>query len=154
MSEQHVDMLHQRHLSSCVMTLLADDTAIVPSVGVRAGFGFAVLAASSFGLSGGLASSLLHNGWTPAALVLCRIAIGALVLVVPAVVSLRGRWYLLRANAGLIAGYGVVAVAGCQLAYFSAVDRLPVAVALLIEYTAPVAVILWMWGRHRQRPTG
>jgi drug/metabolite transporter (DMT)-like permease len=135
------------------MTVLADDIAIAPRVGVRAGFGFAVIAASSFGLSGGLASSLLDNGWTPAALVLCRIVIGALVLVVPAVVSLRGRWHLLRANAGLIAVYGVVAVAGCQLAYFSAVDRLPVAVALLIEYTAPVAVILWMWGRHLQRPT-
>jgi drug/metabolite transporter (DMT)-like permease len=135
------------------MALLADDTEIVRRVGVRAGFGFAVLAASAFGLSGGLASSLLDNGWSPAALVLCRIVIGALVLVGPAAVSLGGRWYLLRANAGLIAVYGVVAVAGCQLAYFSAVDRLPVAVALLLEYTAPVAVIIWMWGRHRQRPT-
>ena len=48
--------------------------------------------------------------------------------------------------------YGVIAVAGCQLAYFSAVDRLPVAVALLIEYTAPVAVIAWLWARHGQRP--
>jgi drug/metabolite transporter (DMT)-like permease len=46
-----------------------------------------------------------------------------------------------------------VAVAGCQLAYFSAVERLPVAVALLVEYTAPVAVIGWLWARHHQRPS-
>jgi drug/metabolite transporter (DMT)-like permease len=135
------------------MTTLAHDRAISATARTRAGFGFAVLAASSFGLSGALASSLMDNGWSPAALVLCRIVIGGLVLVVPAAVALRGRWHLLRANAGLIVAYGLVAVAGCQLAYFSAVDRLPVAIALLIEYTAPVAVIAWLWARHRQRPT-
>ena len=77
-----------------------------------------------------------------------------LVLAGPAVVALRGRWYLLRANAGFLLAFGLVAVAGCQFAYFSAVDRLPVAVALLIEYTAPVAVVGWLWARHRQRPRG
>ncbi len=115
----------------------------------RAGFGFAALAAASFGLSGALATALLDAGWSPAALVLCRLVVGAAVLVVPAVVALRGRWSLLRAHAGLLLAYGVIAVAGCQLAYFSAVDRLPVAVALLIEYTAPVAVIALALGAPR-----
>jgi drug/metabolite transporter (DMT)-like permease len=85
--------------------------------------------------------------------VLCRIVVGAAVLAGPAVASLRGRWSLLRAHAPLLVAYGLIAVAGCQLAYFSAVDRLPVAVALLIEYTAPVAVIGWLWVRHGQRPS-
>ena len=49
----------------------------------RAGFGFAALAAASFGLSGALASALLDAGWSPAALVLCRIVVGALVLAGP-----------------------------------------------------------------------
>jgi drug/metabolite transporter (DMT)-like permease len=31
---------------------------------------------------------------------------------------------------------------------------LPVAIALLIEYAAPVAVVGWLWARHRQRPGG
>jgi drug/metabolite transporter (DMT)-like permease len=48
--------------------------------------------------------------------------------------------------------YGLVAVAGCQLAYFNAVAHMQVGVALLIEYTAPVPVVLWMWLRHGQRP--
>lgn len=135
------------------MTTLADDREVTEGVGTRAGLGFAVLAASSFGMSGALASSLLDTGWSAAGLVLCRIAVGGLVLAGPAAASLRGRWHLLRANAGLIAVYGLVAVAGCQLAYFSAVDRLPVAMALLLEYTAPVAVVAWLWFRHRQHPT-
>jgi len=101
-----------------------------------------------------LATGLMDAGWSPAALVLCRVAVGALVLLGPALAALRGRWHLLRANAGLLTAYGLVAVAGCQLAYFNAVDRLPVAVALLIEYAAPVAVVGWLWARHRQRPRG
>ena len=120
----------------------------------RVGLGFAALAAASFGMSGVLATGLMDAGWSPAALVLCRVAVGALVLLGPALAALRGRWHLLRANAGLLTAYGLVAVAGCQLAYFNAVDRLPVAVALLIEYAAPVAVVGWLWARHRQRPRG
>jgi drug/metabolite transporter (DMT)-like permease len=135
------------------MTTMTHDEPAVRTRRTRIGFGFAALAAASFGLSGALASSLLRTGWSPAALVLCRLVVGALVLVLPALVELRGRWYLLRTNAALLLTYGAVAVAGCQLAYFSAVERLPVAVALLVEYTAPVAVIGWLWARHHQRPS-
>lgn len=134
------------------MTTMTHDTATMVSRRARSGLGFAVLSAASFGMSGALASGLMDAGWSPAALVLCRILVGAAVLAGPAVAALRGRWHLLRRNAGLLVAYGLIAVAGCQLAYFSAVDRLPVAVALLIEYTAPVAVIGWLWARHAQRP--
>jgi len=133
---------------------MTHDATLVVTRRARVGFGFAALAAASFGLSGALASALLDAGWSPAALVLCRITVGALVLTGPAVVALRGRWHLLRDHAPLLVAYGLVAVAGCQLAYFNAVDRLPVAVALLIEYTAPVAVIAWLWVRRGQRPSG
>ena len=37
--------------------------------------------------------------------------------------------------------YGVIAVAGAQLCYFSAVQYLSVGVALLLEYLAPVLLI-------------
>src|SRR4029079_6298350 len=38
-------------------------------------------------------------------------------------------------------------------AYFNAIERLPVAIAILIEYAAPIAVVGWLWARHRQTPT-
>lgn len=133
------------------MTAVAHDTQVAAR-SQAAGFAFAVVSASSFGLSGALAGGLFVTGWSPAALVACRIVIGALVLIPPAAIALHGRCRLLRANAILILSYGLVCVAGCQFAYFSAVARLPVAVALLVEYTAPVAVIGWLWARHAQRP--
>jgi drug/metabolite transporter (DMT)-like permease len=135
------------------MTTLAHDPRVgAARPGATSGLAFAVLSAASFGMSGALAGGLLDTGWSPAAVVTCRIVVAALTLSVPAVRTLRGRWHLLRVNAGLLLAYGLVAVAGCQLAYFSAVDRLPVAVALLLEYTAPVAVMAWLWARHGQRP--
>jgi drug/metabolite transporter (DMT)-like permease len=133
---------------------MTHDTRVAGQRRARAGLAFAVLAAASFGLSGALASGLLEAGWSPAALVLCRIGVGALALSVPAVVALRGRWHLLRANAGFLLAFGLVAVAGCQFSYFNAVDRLPVAVAILVEYAAPVAVVGWLWARHGQAPGG
>jgi drug/metabolite transporter (DMT)-like permease len=129
------------------------ETSVVAGRRAKAGLAFAVIAAASFGLSGPLATGLLDAGWSPASLVVCRIGVGALVLAGPALAALRGRWHLLRANAGFIAAFGVIAVAGCQFAYFNAVERLPVAVAILIEYVAPVAVVGWLWARHRQRPS-
>ncbi len=135
------------------MATLTHDSELAADSRARAGLAFAVLAAASFGLSGALAAGLLDAGWSPAALVMCRIGVGAVALAGPAVVALRGRWYLVRANAGFLLAFGLVAVAGCQFAYFNAVERLPVAVAILIEYAAPVAVVCWLWARHRQAPS-
>jgi drug/metabolite transporter (DMT)-like permease len=116
------------------------------------GLGLAVLSASSFGLSGTLARSLLDAGWSAAAAVSARVLLAALVLVPVAAVQLRGRWGRLRRSLPLLTAYGLVPVAGTQLAYFNAVGTLPVGVALLIEYTAPVLVVGWLWLRHGQRP--
>jgi drug/metabolite transporter (DMT)-like permease len=117
-----------------------------------AGLALAVLSAATFGTSGAFAASLLQAGWSPAAAVTCRVAVAALLLTVPAVLQLRGRWALLRRGAGKVAAFGLVAVAGCQLFYFNAIERVPVGVALLLEYLGAVLVVGWLWLRHGQRP--
>jgi drug/metabolite transporter (DMT)-like permease len=81
-----------------------------------------------------------------------RIGIAAVVLALPAALSLRGRWRTLRDSAGMIAIYGLFAVAGAQVCYFNAVRYLPVGMALLLEYLGLVLVVIWMWARHGQRP--
>ncbi|MCF4121071.1 DMT family transporter [Antribacter sp. KLBMP9083] len=116
------------------------------------GLAFALLSAVAFSLSGTLASGLFDTGWSPGAVVLVRVAIGALVVLPAGIISLLGRWEAVRRNVGLIAAYGTLAVAGAQFCYFSAVQHMQVGPALLIEYTAPAAVVVWFWLRHGQRP--
>jgi drug/metabolite transporter (DMT)-like permease len=117
-----------------------------------AGLWFAVLSAASFGLSGSLASGLMDAGWSAGGAVVARVGVAAVVLLAPAWLALDGRWAELRAHAAIVVAYGAFAVAGAQFAYFNAVRHMDVGVALLIEYTAPVAVVGWMWLRHGHRP--
>ena len=140
------------------MTSIAHDNALAagpvrdPRSRLAGGLAFAVVSAAAFGMSGALARGLLDNGWSPGAVVLVRIGLGALVVAPFGAAALRGRWHLLRRNAGLVTMYGVLAVAGAQFCYFSAVGYMEVGPAILIEYTAPAAVVAWMWLRHGQRP--
>ncbi|MFE3543995.1 DMT family transporter [Nocardia sp. NPDC059177] len=119
---------------------------------MRSGLLFALASATSFSLSGPLARGLMNAGWSSASVVAVRVLLAGIVLLPLALPQLRGNWNMVRANAKLIIAYGLVAVAGTQLAYFNAVAHMTVGAALLIEYTAPVAVVGWMWARHRQRP--
>lgn len=116
------------------------------------GLGLALGSSAAFATSGAFAKPLLLGGWSPGAVVAMRITIAAAVLLVPTVISLRGRWTALRRNARLVVGYGLTGVAGCQLAYFEAVSRLSVGVALLLEYLAPVLIVGWLWLRHGHTP--
>jgi drug/metabolite transporter (DMT)-like permease len=118
-----------------------------------AGLGLALLSAATFSTSGSFARSLIVAGWSPAAAVVVRIGVAALLLAAPAVVSLRGRWHLLRRDPVALAAYGVVSVAGAQLCFFNAVEHIAVGVALLLEYMGVVLVVGWMWVRHGHRPT-
>src|SRR5215203_3350018 len=126
----------------------------MPGVGARgAGLGLALLSSAAFSTSGSFARSLIVAGWSPAAAVTARIGVAALLLAVPAIASLRGRWHVLRRDPVALTAYGVVAVAGAQLCFFNAVRHISVGVALLLEYMGVVLVVGWMWARHGQRPT-
>jgi hypothetical protein len=76
-----------------------------------AGIALAVLSADTFGTSGIFASALISTGWSPAAVATARLGGSAVLLGVPAVLQLRGRWALLRRQAGTVVVYGVVAIA-------------------------------------------
>jgi drug/metabolite transporter (DMT)-like permease len=111
-----------------------------------------LVSASSFGLSGSLARSLLDLGWTPAAVVATRVGGAFLILLVPALLVLRRIGLPTGRQSGRMLAYGVVAIAVAQLCYFSAVQYLSVGVALLLEYLAPVMLIGWHWARTHRKP--
>jgi drug/metabolite transporter (DMT)-like permease len=117
-----------------------------------AGLGLALLSAVTFATSGTFARSLIEAGWSAEAAVIARVGIAALVLAVPAAWSLRGRWRVLRHNAGTIGLFGLLAVATAQGCFFNAVRYLPVGIALLLEYLGVILVVGWMWLVHGERP--
>lgn len=123
------------------------------TVDLRTGLPIALVSAAAFGLSGSLASSLLVTGWSPAAVVAARVGGAFLALLIPCLVLLRRSGLPSARTTGRMIAYGIVAVAGAQLCYFSAVQHLSVGVALLLEYLAPVLLIAWLWWRRGQRPT-
>ncbi|MEU9510257.1 EamA family transporter [Micromonospora sp. NPDC048170] len=121
-----------------------------PSAGL--GLGLALLSAVTFATSGTFARSLIDAGWSAEAAVAARVGIAALVVAIPAVFSLRGRWGVLRRNLAAIGVFGLLGVATAQVCFFNAVRYLPVGVALLLEYLGIVLVVGWMWLVHGQRP--
>lgn len=118
----------------------------------RTGLLFALLSAASFGMSGALARGSLETGWSPGALVLIRVGFAAVLLLPFGLYAVRGRWVLLRHNLGRILVFGLMAVAVAQFCFFSAVQTMQVGPALLIEFTAPAAVVVWLWVRRGERP--
>ncbi|MGC0209519.1 EamA family transporter [Streptomyces levis] len=104
------------------------------------GLGLALLSAVAFGGSGVAAKPLIEAGLDPLHVVWLRVA-GAALVMLPLAVRHRA---LLRRCPGLLAGFGLLAVAGVQACYFAALSRIPVGVALLIEYLAPALVLGWV----------
>jgi len=108
------------------------------------GFVLVGLGSSLFILNAGVSRVVLRSGVTPAELTTVRITGTALFLLVAAAASRRTA---LRPPSGrlglLVVLHGLVGVAALQWTYFVAIDRLPVGLALLLEYQAPLLVALW-----------
>jgi drug/metabolite transporter (DMT)-like permease len=114
---------------------------------------FAVGSAFTFGMSGPFAKSLMEAGWSPTAAVTARLAGGAIVMAIFATL-VQPDWIreALRHSKTVVV-YGLVPIAGAQLCYYNAISHVPVAVALLLEYTAPLLVVGWIWGTTKRRPS-
>ncbi|MGW2721317.1 EamA family transporter [Streptomyces sp. NPDC001492] len=108
--------------------------------GRSAGLGLALGSAVAFGGSGVAAKPLIEAGLDPLHVVWLRVA-GAALVMLPIAVRHRS---LPRRRPALLAGFGLLAVAGVQACYFAAISRIPVGVALLVEYLAPALVLGWV----------
>ncbi|WP_198586838.1 EamA family transporter [Glycomyces xiaoerkulensis] len=112
----------------------------------------AVAAAIFFGSAGPAAKAVIEAGVTPLQMVWLRLG-GAALLLLPYVWITRRRSliWLFKRNTRYVAAYGIVSFAGVQVCYFVAVSRLPVSIALLLEYLAPALVIAWLVAVRRVR---
>ena len=135
------------HAAATHASLMAQPARL--TLGVTLG----LLASLAFAMSGTFARPLLAAGWTPGATVFWRIATASLLLLPVGCWVMRGQWRRVIAEWRLIGAFGVLGVATAQLMYFAAVARISVSVALLLEYLAPVALVLLAWARTRRVPS-
>jgi len=116
------------------------------TTGVLLALGAAVL----FAVNGNVSKVVLLSGISSLELVSVRSAgtavifLGITALTNPAALRVGKR------ELGFLALYGVTGIAMVQWLYFVAIQRMPVGIALLFEYTAPLMVALWVRFAQKQ----
>ncbi len=121
--------------------------------GLTGGIVLAVISALAFSSSGPLIKPLLAQGWSLTAVLTVRMGVSGLILLPALVRVIRRDAGFLRRHAMTLLWFGLIPVAGCQFLFFSAMQRMPVAIALLIQYLAPVFLVVFVWLRTRRRPS-
>ncbi|MGI8578852.1 MAG: EamA family transporter [Nocardioidaceae bacterium] len=117
----------------------------------RRGYLLVAFGAALFVINAGVSRVIQAAGVDSATLTTVRCTGSALVLL--AVVLARGERLALPRGwreLGVVIGFGITGVAAVQWLYFVAIDRLPVGIALLLEFTAPVLVALFVRFVYRE----
>jgi len=114
------------------------------------GLVLALAAAAFFAINGNVSKVALQNGISSLELVSVRSAGTALILLGITALTRPQALRVTRRELGFLALYGVTGIAMVQWLYFVAIQRMPVGIALLFEYTAPLMVALWVRFVQRQ----
>ena len=131
------------------------DVAYIPGEAGRerrpaVGYTMVISAALLFALNGTVSKVVLQSGISSLELTQVR-ATGAflgfaLILAVTRRKSLR----LNRREVPYLIGFGIAGVAFVQWLYFVSIERLPIGIALLIEYLAPILIAIWAWAVFKE----
>jgi drug/metabolite transporter (DMT)-like permease len=108
------------------------------------GYSFMSLGLFFFAVNGPVAKLALINGLQSAELSAFRIQGAFLFLIVAALIFSRDQLKVKKNEILPLIGYGFFGVAMTQFLYFVAIRRIEVGVALIIEYTAPILVALYV----------
>ena len=104
-----------------------------------------------FALGGNLARYMLDDGISAMRLSQLRSA-GSLVLLVAALALTRPQLMRVRrADVPQLAFLGICGLALVHATYYAAIDRLEIGVALVIQYMAPLLLLVWLRFRHGRR---
>ena len=97
-----------------------------------------------FGINGTVSKVVLEAGLTETRLVQLRSVGAALCLLAAAAIRRPGSLRVQRGEVAFLVVAGIVGIGLVQWLYFVAIARLPVGIALLLEYLAPVFVAVWV----------
>jgi drug/metabolite transporter (DMT)-like permease len=114
-----------------------------PDDKTRLGYAMVAIAATLFAVNGSVSKVVLDSGLSSLELAQIRTTCAALGLLVFLLAFARPRLRVGRREVLFLIAFGIVGVALVQYLYFVAIHNLPVGVALLIEFTAPLFVALF-----------
>lgn len=117
----------------------------------RLGYLLAAVAAAFFGINGSIVRAAFDRGVEAAPLSQFRVTVAFVLLAAALAVAAPRRLRIARDDVLQLAWLGVAGVAIVQLSYFLAVERLPISVALTIQFTGPMLVLLWLRIAHGRR---
>lgn len=107
------------------------------------GYSLYLLGALAFAVNGTVSKAILLSDLDPARLSQLRVSAAFLILLAFVAVNRPERLKVTKREWPYLLAYGVLGVAMTQYLYFVSLQYLPVGVALLIEFTAPIFVALW-----------
>ena len=135
------------------MTELAEPVPGIPAAPHRRrplGYALYFLAALLFAVNGTVSKTILLTGIPSARLSELRVTAAFLILLA-IVAAMRPRALRIRRDEiGLLLAFGILGIAMTQWLYFVSIERLPIGIALVIEFTAPIMVALWFRFGRRQ----
>ncbi len=120
----------------------------------RFGLVFAIASAMCFGFSGPLAKALIGAGISSMQAVWIRLGGTAVALLALTAATNPRALVVPRPRRRFVLAYSLVGFAAVQALYYGTVARLPVGIAVLLEYLSPVLVVAWVRLVRRVRLPG
>ncbi len=136
---------------------MSDLAEPVPGVAIgrrpRAAVGYLLSAGAAvfFAINGTVSKSIMLSGIDPTRLSQLRVTAAFLVLLAFVALTRPAALRIRRDEWVVLLCFGILGVAMTQYLYFVAIKLLPVGIALLVEFTAPIMVALWFrFGMHER----
>jgi drug/metabolite transporter (DMT)-like permease len=119
----------------------------------RPAVGYAMIsfAALLFALNGTVSKVVLQSGISSLELTQVRATGAFLGFAIILAVWRRESLRLTRRELPYLVAFGVAGVALVQWLYFVSIGRLPIGIALLIEYLAPILIAVWAWAVFKEQ---
>ena len=105
---------------------------------------FLVFGAVAFAFNGVISKLVLAGGLSAWRLTQVRCTGAFLVLLLYVLLRRRESLITTRIELPWLAAYGVIGFAAVQVGYFIAIARMPISIALIIEFTAPIWIVLYI----------
>lgn len=110
-----------------------------------------LVAATLWAFNGTVSKIILLSVGDPARVSQLRTTAAFLILLVFVAITNRKAFKLTRAEIPVLIVYALFGITLTQWAYFESISRMPVGISLLIEFTAPIYIVLWVRFVRKQR---